>query len=61
MKRIESNLYLLYIFRNFLRTQGKKYTKQERQKYNEKLKVDKKRQEKKENNKAVGIIFYFLD
>lgn len=55
MKMIESNFYL-FEHRNFLRNQGKKYTKKERQTYNDKLKVDKKRQEKKENNKVVKKI-----
>jgi len=39
-----------------LKNQGKKYTKKERQKYNEKLQTDKKRQEKKEHNKIVRLI-----
>jgi hypothetical protein len=62
-KRIEFNeedrkyfIYENYYFRNFLKNQGKKYTKQERQKYNEKLHADKKRQEKKDQNKVVRFI-----
>ena len=39
-----------------MKNQGKKYTKQERQKYNEKLHADKKRQEKKDQNKVVRFI-----
>ena len=39
-----------------MKSQGKKYSKKERQKYNEKLKVDRKRQEKKEHNKVVRNI-----
>ena len=46
--------YKAYRYRTqFLKNQGQKYSKQERRKYKEKLKINQKRKEKKEHNKMV--------
>lgn len=37
----------------FLKNQGQKYSKQERKKYKEKMKMNQKRKERKEHNKMV--------
>ena len=56
MKKKEGKYVMIYfIFRQFLKGQGQKYTKIERKKYNEKLKMKSKKDTKKEQNKVVKI------